>query len=121
MSPLKKAGRKQDGRFTKGQSGNPDGRPKGVPNKVTRYVRELARELVEDTEYRRRLHKRLLAGQARQMEPLLWHYAYGKPVEAQDAKEGKTLAELLARSFEVEEKVRAELSARVEPVSEDDE
>lgn len=120
MSPLKKAGRKQDGRFAKGQSGNPDGRPKGVPNKVTQDVRELARELVEDPAYRRRLRERLIAGEARQMEPLLWHYAFGKPVEGQDAKEGKTLAELLARSFEVEEKVRAELAARVEPVSEDE-
>ncbi len=121
MAAQKTTGRKQDGRFAKGQSGNPDGRPEGIPNKVTRDVRELARELVEDPAYRLRLRKRLIAGQARQMEPLLWHYAFGKPVEKQDAKEGKTLAELLARSFEVEEEERAKLAARVEPVSEDDE
>ena len=34
-------GRKQDGRFVKGQSGNPEGRPKGSANKATQAAQVL--------------------------------------------------------------------------------
>jgi hypothetical protein len=53
--------------------------PRGTPNKATREVRELARRLVEDADYQAKLKARLEAGQAGALEPLLWHYAYGKP------------------------------------------
>lgn len=70
--------------FRPGQSGNPEGRKKGVPNKATREVRQLARRLVEDREYQANVRQRLRAGEAGALEPLLWHYAYGKPKEVVD-------------------------------------
>ena len=61
----------------------------GTPNKATREVRELARRLVEDPEYQAALHSRLLNGQAGALEPLLWHYAYGKPKEPVELSTGE--------------------------------
>ncbi len=69
-------------KFPPGISGNPKGRPRGAPNKATREVRALARRLVEDREYQAGVRRRLRAGEAGALEPLLWHYAYGKPKEA---------------------------------------
>lgn len=57
------------------------GRIKGVPNKVTVEVRAAAQQIVENPTYRASLVERITAGTAPQMEQLLWHYAYGKPVE----------------------------------------
>jgi hypothetical protein len=57
------------------------GRPKGLPNKTTREVAEAARNLVESPEYQRSLRKRLIEGKAPHMEPILFYYAYGKPVD----------------------------------------
>jgi len=48
-------------------------------------VKAAARLLIEDAEYRRRLLRRLRAGEAGALEPLLWYYAYGKPTERIDA------------------------------------
>ena len=51
----------------------------GTRNRVAEDVRSLARELVQDDDYRRALAKRIRAGTAGPMEPLLWSYAYGEP------------------------------------------
>ena len=68
--------------FVIGQSGNPHGRPKGALNKATREVREWARGLLEDPLYRAALQRRLIDGTCPpQLEVLLYHYAYGKPVD----------------------------------------
>lgn len=40
-----------------------------------------ARRLIESPEYLKGLEERLIAGKAVHMEPLLYYYAYGKPVE----------------------------------------
>ncbi len=57
------------------------GRPKGSLNQRTLEAKALARGLLNDPTYRQNLHSRLLAGEAGAMEPLLWHYAFGKPKE----------------------------------------
>jgi hypothetical protein len=73
--------RRQGGRgrpFKKGEGG----RPPGVLNKVKREARALAMALVGDEKYLAKLTK---AVQARTIhhstEQMLWHYAYGKPLE----------------------------------------
>ena len=55
------------------------GRRKGVPNRVTQEVREIARAIVTDPQYLAGLRKRVCAGEAPNMEPILWHYAHGRP------------------------------------------
>lgn len=58
------------------------GRKKGVPNKATVEVKEASRLLVEDPSYRVNLQSRLRDGTAAPaVEAMLWHYAYGKPVD----------------------------------------
>jgi len=66
------------------QSGR--GRPKGSQNKVTREIKAFARSLLEDPGYQAALKTRLKAGKAPHLEPLLYHYAYGKPKEQIEAK-----------------------------------
>jgi len=67
--------------FKPGQSGNPRGRRPGTRNKATSEAREVARRLVDDPEYRAELLRRMINGTAGAMEPLLWFYAKGKPIE----------------------------------------
>lgn len=56
------------------------GRKKGTPNKATAGIREIARGFIDDPVYRAALKARIEAGTAGQMEQLLWHYGYGRPV-----------------------------------------
>ena len=56
----------------------------GAPNHSTTEARILARKFLQSKEYRRSMKKRVLAGDAPQLELALWYYAYGKPRE-QDA------------------------------------
>lgn len=58
------------------------GRPKGSKNKKTAEVRLLALRMVSDPAYLASLTDRLNAGKAPHMEPVMWHYAYGKPKES---------------------------------------
>lgn len=67
--------------FQKGQSGNPEGRKKGTRNRAAVEIKEAARNIVESPSYLASLKARLKAGDAPHMESLLFHYAYGKPVE----------------------------------------
>lgn len=65
---------------------NPNSRKNLRPNKrgparITTAVREIARGMLEDADYQAKLVARLKAGRAGLMEPLLWHYGYGKPRE----------------------------------------
>jgi hypothetical protein len=66
--------------FPKGVRGGP-GRSKGTPNKNTLEIREFAQKLLTDEAYVRALQVRLLRGTAGAVEPLLYHYAWGKPKE----------------------------------------
>lgn len=64
--------------FKKGQGG----RPKGALNKSTVEVEATCRQLVDDPEYRRYFAHRLSVGSLPPaLEAMVWHYAYGKPVE----------------------------------------
>jgi hypothetical protein len=67
--------------FKPGVSGNPKGRRPGSRNRATVEAREFANRLIDDNEYREALRRRMIAGTAGAMEPLLWFYAYGKPVD----------------------------------------
>jgi hypothetical protein len=66
--------------FTKGNRASP-GRPKGSHNRNTVDAREMAARFLGDSVYQTNLLKRLRAGKAAHLEPLLYHYAYGKPVD----------------------------------------
>lgn len=55
------------------------GRTKGTPNKKTTEVAQMCRLIVQDPEYLAALRVRALEGKLGPMEPLLWHYAHGKP------------------------------------------
>jgi hypothetical protein len=55
------------------------GRQKGVVNAVTVEIKAMARSLVTDPAYVRALRKRLLAGDAGPVEPILYYYAFGRP------------------------------------------
>jgi len=68
------------------------GRPPGSLNRTTLEVREFARQLIEDPEYQAGLLGRMIAGKAPQMEMLLFHYAYGKPVERHEVTASATAA-----------------------------
>lgn len=57
------------------------GRKAGVPNKATRDIKEAAANLLTDAAYVEALKVRLRRGTAGAVEPLLYHYAYGKPKE----------------------------------------
>ena len=57
------------------------GRQKGSLNRATIEIKEASRALLEDPLYVAALQARLHAGTAGSVEPLLYHYAYGKPKE----------------------------------------
>ena len=57
------------------------GRRKGSLNKVTIEVKAFSASILHDPNYQESLKKRLIAGKAPHMEPLLFHYCYGKPKE----------------------------------------
>lgn len=67
--------------FQPGQSGNPQGRKPGTKTRRTIEVRQMAERLVKDAQYLASLRRRLKAGKAPHMEPILWFYAFGKPKE----------------------------------------
>jgi len=46
---------------------------------VSMEIKEFARSILEDPSYQARLKQRLLAGDAPQIEQLLFHYLFGKP------------------------------------------
>ena len=64
-----------------------------------RKAKELARGLVEDPDYLDALRARLLAGEAGNMEPLLWRYAHGDPPKG-DNEDNKRMMERLAATRE---------------------
>jgi len=70
--------------FVKGQPANRTGRPKGSPNKATADIKAIATRLVNDPGYVASLEVRLKRGTAGAVEPLLFHYAYGKPKEVRE-------------------------------------
>ena len=75
MALGKKTGRRN---FAKGHGG----RAKGTPNKQTVEIAEASRRLLEDPIYRDGFKTRLqTASLAPALEAMLWHYAYGRPVE----------------------------------------
>jgi len=57
------------------------GRPPGSINLRTKQAAAYAREVVEDPAYRAKLMERARNGELGSMEPILWAYAYGKPIE----------------------------------------
>lgn len=66
--------------FKPGNTANPAGGPTG-PRKVTVEAKAAAAEIVDNPEYRLALAERIRKGTAPHMEPLLWAYAKGKPVD----------------------------------------
>jgi hypothetical protein len=61
--------------------GGSPGRPKGIPNKASFEIKHFCRSITESRTYQASLKKRLIEGKAPHMEPLIFAYAYGKPVE----------------------------------------
>jgi hypothetical protein len=55
------------------------GRPKGSTNKSTKEIKAISTRLINDPAYVESLKVRLRRGTAGAVEPLLFHYAYGKP------------------------------------------
>jgi hypothetical protein len=90
------------------------GRPKGSTNANRREVREIAREIVDDPVYRAALKMRVMLGEATHMEPLLWHYAHGKPVERVEVRDttndfdGLTAEQLRREAMEIARTIIAE-------------
>jgi len=62
--------------------GNPIGRPPGALNKNRGEAKTFCQEVLRSEEYRNSVKTRARSGTLPpQVEVLLWHYAYGKPVE----------------------------------------
>jgi hypothetical protein len=62
--------------------GNPIGRPPGAVNKIRGEAKVFCQEVLRSEEYRQSVRQRAKSGTLpAQVEVLLWHYAYGKPVE----------------------------------------
>ncbi len=67
------------------------GRPKGSRDRRTLAIGEFARSIIESDEYRNSLRARVLAGKAPHLEPLLYHYGYGRPAERVQIISGKPI------------------------------
>jgi hypothetical protein len=67
------------GEHLRGRRTPGSGRKKGTKNKVRHEARDAARRILEDPAYVASLQARAQAGQLGPMEPVLWHYAHGKP------------------------------------------
>jgi hypothetical protein len=67
--------------FKPGQSGNPKGRKPGTETRKKKEIREYSQHFLESERYRRSAEQRILTGLAPHLEVLLFHYAYGKPVD----------------------------------------
>ena len=74
------------------------GRPPGVPNKVTSEAKAACNAIVDDPTYRAALFKRMVAGKAGPMEPLVWYYAKGKPKERVELGADEKLADLIRQA-----------------------
>ncbi len=70
------------------------GRPLGRKNNATLEVQKAAQALVGDPVYLANLKARLLDGSCSPpVETMLWHYAYGKPRDAEGGEDaGQTIA-----------------------------
>ena len=67
--------------FKPGQSGNPAGRRPGTRRRVTIEAQLAAAQIVDDLDYRAALKQRMVNGTAGAIEPLIWMYAFGRPVQ----------------------------------------
>ncbi len=56
-------------------------KPKGAINRITQDIRGLAQRMISEPGYVDALNRRMKKGTAGAIELLIWHYAYGKPVE----------------------------------------
>jgi hypothetical protein len=76
-----------------------------------------AKQLIEDKEYQSQLGKRLRSGELPPaVEAMLWHYAYGKPVESIDINHHMEELENLSD----EELLQVEDELKAMPTREDD-
>ena len=72
--------------FEKGKA-KTGGRLPGQPNHATLEIKDFGRAIIEDPVYREKLKQRIEAGEAPQIEALLYHYAYGRPKQEADPQE----------------------------------
>ena len=63
------------------------GRLPGTLNHATLEIKDFGRAIIEDPVYREKLKQRIEAGEAPQIEALLYHYTYGKPKQEEDVKD----------------------------------
>lgn len=95
--------------FKPGVSGNPRGRRPGTQNKRTTEARELCTGLLAHPDYLPSLQKRLIAGTAGAMEPLVWAYAFGRPVDRVETGSPGEFAQM--SNDELKRRLRAALTA----------
>lgn len=83
------------------------GRPKGAKNKVSVEMKDISRRMLSSAAYRAKLVKRLESGKiAPAVECMLYHYAYGKPIE-QHEHSGPGGVPLAASTFILSERAGA--------------
>ena len=86
------------------------------PNKATADIKAIATRLVSDPGYVESLKVRLKRGTAGPVEPLLFHYAYGRPKEeialrVEDARNQST-ADLAERARQLVERLGSTVAKR---------